>query len=239
MVDDWRDLIHGWLHPGRCVLCGDPGTRRRDLCRHCAGALPSLARPCPGCALPLPAATAPGTLCGRCLRRPPPYDRLLAPLLYAAPADWLVQQLKFGGRLNCGRLLGEILAEHVAGAMPWRPQLLVPMPLHARRLRERGFNQADEIARPLARRLGIAVRNGAVRRVRDTASQAGLGLRERRRNLRGAFLAAPGSLGEDVAIVDDVVTTGASVHELARALRRGGARRIQVWAVCRTDRPPA
>ncbi len=155
----------------------------------------------------------------------------MIPLAYAPPVDRWILDLKFHARLPVAPLLARLLAGRLRGEP--LPTRVIPVPLHPRRLRERGFNQAVEIARPLCRDLGVALDWGAVRRVRATAHQVGADARARRRNVRGAFAAADDLRGLHVAILDDVVTTGATVGELARVLRRAGAARVEVWAVAR------
>ncbi len=173
-------------------------------------------------------------MCGRCLGHRPAFDATVAALLYRFPADVLVQRLKYGCELACASVLGEILAETVA-PLP-RPDLLVPMPLHPDRLRARGFNQAVELARPVARRLGVALAVAACRRVRDTPAQAGLDLSARRRNVRRAFACHADLAGRRVAIVDDVLTSGATVDALAAALRKAGAAEVWAWVAARAPR---
>lgn len=175
-------------------------------------------------------------LCGQCLNHPPPFDAARAPLLYRPPLDWLVQGYKFNQRLAPGRLLGELLARHLAQEVAAMPELIVPVPLHPARLRQRGYNQALELARPLARRFDVPLARGLVRRTRATATQSLLAAEERRRNVRGAFALAAPLTARHVAIVDDVIATGSTVGELARLLRRAGAQRIEVWALARAGR---
>lgn len=213
--------------PGACLLCS-AGVRGAGLCAGCAAELPRPAgAACRVCAEPL---AVPGT-CGRCLKHPPAFDDTVAGALYRFPADVLIQRLKYGGELACADVLGERLAEAV-GAAP-RPDLLVPMPLHPDRLRSRGFNQAVELARPLAHRLGIPLMAAACRRLRDTPAQAGLDLAARRRNVRGAFACDADLAGRHVAVVDDVLTSGATLDALARVLRKAGAARVSAWVAAR------
>lgn len=215
-----------------CLLCG----RRchgAPLCAACLGELPRLpAARCPTCALPTPT----GEVCGACLKRPPRFDRCRAVFVYAFPADVLVQQLKYGSELALAGFLARQLAQEVVSHPP--PDLILPMPLHPRRLGERGFNQAVELGRQLSARLGIPMRLEACRRVRDTPAQAGLDLEARRRNLRGAFHCTD-LKGLRVALLDDVMTTGASLDELAKAAIDAGAAGVQAWVVARTLPPRA
>lgn len=223
----WSRIAHTFLPPV-CALCGAPGLGRFDLCAGCAADLPRIRSACLRCGLPLAA----DAVCGRCLRQPPCYEALRAPYLYAPPLAPLITGLKFGNRLYHARLLGQLLEAGIepAGASP---DCLLPVPLHPTRLRERGFNQAVEIARPIAARLQVPLDRHSVRRNRMTGAQSSLPARRRGANVRGAFTVTGGCPGRHVVIVDDVVTTGHTVNELARTLRRSGVLRVEVWAVAR------
>jgi ComF family protein len=236
MVYRWLKFAQFRLLPPACMWCGQPGLPGLDLCSGCRGDLPLNQPACRRCALPLPASAT--GLCGRCLRAPPPFDRALALLRYQRPAPQWVQALKFGGRLEYARLLGELLADAVAAQLATTPDVIIPVPLHPARQRRRGFNQALELARPVARRLGVPIDTVHCRRLRATAAQAELGARQRRRNVRNAFAVDAALPARRVAIVDDVVTTGHTVGELARALRARGVTFIEVWSVARAA-PPA
>lgn len=238
-VDDCTKLVQSRLFPPLCLLCGAPGAGGIDLCPACLSALPWNVAACLRCAAPLPLPSSPACrggaphVCGQCLNHAPPFDAVLAPLLYRPPLDWLVQGFKFNQRLAPGRLLGHLLRRHLAEHVVTVPDLIVPVPLHPARLRERGYNQALELARPLARQFGIPLAHGLAQRVRATATQSLLSAEERRRNVRGAFALSRPLAASHVAIVDDVIATGSTVGELARLLRRAGAERIEVWAVAR------
>ncbi|MEG3792058.1 ComF family protein [Lysobacter sp. CCNWLW3] len=216
------------LWPARCLVCGERGAGGRDLCRDCARALPWNRCACPRCALPLP---VPAPACGRCMKRPPVLDAARATFVYGAPLDRLLPRLKFHDDLAAGRLLAALMLED-----PGRPApaALVAVPLARARLRERGYDQARELARPLARALGLPLLEGALQRRRDTPPQSSLGALARRRNLRGAFAAefraAPPAR---VLLVDDVMTTGATLHAAAAALRRAGVARVEAWVCAR------
>ena len=174
--------------------------------------------------------------CGACLRRRrPAFDDALAAFEYRFPVDRLVQRFKYAGDFAIGGWLGRCLADAAGSAA--RPALLVAPPLANARLRERGFNQAVELAKIVAREHGIACERSAFSKVRDTSPQPGLGRRDRLANLRDAFRCELRLQGEHVAIVDDVVTTGATADTLARLLRCAGAERVSVWAVARTPEP--
>ncbi|MBT9566889.1 MAG: ComF family protein [Thiobacillus sp.] len=213
--------------PRCCLLCG-AGTASRHLCAGCEGDLPWHRQPCcPQCATPTPG----GQICGACLARPPAYARTVAALAYAFPLDRLIPRLKYHGRLPIVPVLGDFLTCAVT-AQP-RPDRLVPMPLHPGRLRERGFNHATEIARETARALGLPLDTASCRRTRDTPPQMGLKHDARRRNVRGAFSCSNEVSGLHIALVDDVMTTGTSLDELAATLKRAGAREVSCWVVAR------
>jgi ComF family protein len=188
--------------------------------------LPWLGPACPGCARP---GQAPES-CAECSERPPVWARAIVPWAWAFPIDALVTRFKYGGALHYGALLGRLLAEACCGS---RPDGLVPVPLHGARLAERGFNQAHELARPVARALGVPILPDLCRRPVAAPPQAGLGARQRYRNLDGAFTVLPGARGLRLAVIDDVLTTGSTVRALASALLDGGASSVEVWAVAR------
>ncbi len=207
-----------------CLLCGGEGGPEL-LCAACIAELPALPRSCPRCALPSPA----GAVCGSCLTHPPHFDATLALWRYEFPCDGLVQALKYRGRLALAGFFARSLASR---PMP-EVDLIVPMPLHPKRLAERGFNQAFEIARGLARHLRRPVEPRGVLRVKDTLPQTDLPYEERAKNVRGAFLCKPDLSGASVAVLDDVMTTGATLDELARALKRAGATRVENLVIAR------
>jgi ComF family protein len=221
--------VHRWLLPWRCLLCGDAGVEGMDLCADCAAELPRNTSCCAHCALPLP---IPAAQCGRCQRKAPPWDAAWAPFRYAWPLDRLETRFKFSRDLAAGRVLVTMWQHESPHAS--LPQMILPVPLHRRRLRERGYNQAWEMALPLARRLGIPCRHDLLRRVRHTDAQTGLDAVQRRRNLRSAFaLNEDASLPEHIAVLDDVFTTGATLNECVRLLKRAGVLRVDVWALAR------
>jgi ComF family protein len=210
-----------------CLLCIGP-SERTLVCAMCDRALPLLENACARCAVPLAGA---GT-CGECQRREPAFDEALAAFEYRFPVDRLIQRFKYAGDLAVGRWLALRLAERVA--LHEAPDLLVAPPLTASRLRARGFNQAVVIARHVGKRLRVRHSHAAFTKVRDTSPQPELGRRQRLANLRGAFRCELRLSGEHVAIVDDVMTTGATAHALSKLLKAHGASRVSVWAVART-----
>jgi ComF family protein len=221
-----RDFLANLLFGGACFLCR--GSSRALLCDACRAELPGLAAElCPRCALPAPGAA----VCGRCLAEPPAYDATTAALVYDFPADALVHALKFRGELALAPFLGKMLSAKVAGFTVDR---VIPVPLSSERLRSRGYNQSVEIARHVAReKLDV---DACVREV-DGAPQMELPWDERRSNVRGAFSCRRPLGGATVAVVDDVMTTGATLDEMAHTLKRAGAARVVNWVVARTLPP--
>lgn len=218
-----------WLWPARCLLCEMPGTDTRDVCNPCAAALPWNRVACPRCALPL---QHPADACGRCLRSAPPLAHAHATFVYGFPLDRLLPRFKFHDGLVAGRLLSQWMLDGCASLD--RPDALVAIPLHRARLRQRGYDQALELARPLAKSLALPLPRNLLIRARRTQPQSELDALQRRRNLRGAFAVREGvALPPHVALVDDVMTTGATLHAAARALLRAGVERVDAWVCAR------
>ncbi|TMI44775.1 MAG: ComF family protein [Betaproteobacteria bacterium] len=225
-----REFLSNLLFGGSCFLCR--GAARGILCPACDADLPRLAGTlCPRCALPSPGSA----LCGRCLADAPHYDATVAALAYRFPADTLVHALKFRSQLALAPLMGDLLIE----AIRERIDLVVPVPLSRERLRERGYNQAAEIARHVARERRARLELTVVVRERNTRAQADLPWSDRARNVRGAFRCERSLDGAAIAVVDDVMTTGATLDELAATLKRAGAVRVVNWVVARTFPPDA
>ena len=218
------NLNRFWLAQD-CLHC-DAESGRELLCDACREDLPRLAEPCPRCAMP----STGGAICGACLAHAPHFDATVAPWVYDYPVDRLVLALKFQRRLALAPVLARALQKlwH-AGA-----DIIVPMPLHRARLAERGFNQSAEIARCLARSIGVPLALDMLVRIRHTAPQSELPHAERAVNVRGVFSCRREMSGLSVALVDDVMTTGATLDEAARILKRAGAARVENWVAART-----
>jgi ComF family protein len=191
--------------------------------------MPRVGAACPRCALPSDAAA----VCVSCLAAPPPYATTIAAWRYAFPADRLLQAFKYGGQLALAAPLAGALADAIAAQGAAAPDGIVAVPLSRERQRQRGFNHAQEIARGVAALAGVPL-IGGLRRTRDSPPQAGLHQRARSRNVRGAFECTARVGGLTVAIVDDVMTTGATLAAAAEALCDAGARRVDAWVVART-----
>ena len=235
-VDDWFARLGRVLLPTRCLVCGEAGADGHDLCVDCQRALPWNRSACARCGLPMP---EPVASCGRCLKKPPPLDRVHATFRYGFPVDRLLPRFKFHHDLAAGRELAEAMHAALADAISIddeRPQALIAVPLHPKRLRQRGYNQALELARPLAKAFAIPLLHDGLHRIRDIAPQIGLGALARRRNPRGAFAVGTDALPSHIALVDDVMTTGATLYECARVLTRSGVQRVDAWVAARVPR---
>jgi ComF family protein len=226
-----KTLLHK-LFPAACLLCLDAGQGPRlDLCRGCEDDLPRNLSVCPTCAMAVASA---GRVCERCLLRSPAFDGAFVPYRYEFPLVELIHRLKYGGQVSVARILGTLLARRIAERGLPGVDAIVPVPLHPSREVRRGYNQAAEIARFAAELLHLPVEDRLAERVRNTEEQAALPAIVRRVNVSGAFeVRARSPLPASIAIVDDVLTTGATVDALAQAFRRAGCRHIEVWAVAR------
>lgn len=213
----------------RCLVCAEPGHGGLDLCVECCMALPWNLDACRQCGLPL---QGDASHCGACQLSPPPYTLTQSALHYAFPVDRLLPRFKFHGDLAAGTVLATLM--HWALDPSQFPQLLIPVPLHRSRLRQRGYDQALELAKALARECRLPLCRDRLVRRRATQAQTELGADARQLNVRGAFSLRPGvALPAHVALVDDVMTTGATVGECALVLREAGVARVDVWTVAR------
>ncbi len=240
LMPRWPRALARALLPCSCALCGEEA--REPVCAPCTLRYAGRgAQRCPCCANPLGSDELPGQTCAACIAEAPAFDATLAAVDYAAPLDGLVLGLKFGARLPLAPWFGHLLRDAVLAQAGWPlPDLLCPVPLGPRRLAERGFNQALEIARPLASAIGVALQPRLVMRTVETAAQSGVAPRERASNIRGAFEVAPhmASLlhGRHVGVIDDVMTSGHTLNELAATLKAAGAARVSNLVFART--PP-
>jgi len=236
----WPRALAGALLPCSCALCGE--VAGSVVCTPCQARYAVLAGlRCPCCANPLAGVEAAGQRCASCIAEAPCFDATLAAADYAAPLDALVLRLKFGAQLPLAPWFARRLVDAVLAAPGWPlPELLCPVPLGPRRLVERGFNQALEIARPLSAALGVRLQPRLLVRAIDTAAQSGVAPSERAGNIRGAFEVAAEALdlvaGRHIGVVDDVMTSGHTLNEVAATLKRAGAARVSNLVFART--PP-
>lgn len=238
---------------GRCQLCLEPTRSAMDLCDHCIAVLPPNAPACRRCARVFssvsersgsaigPAGTCRDStdekdsdLCGRCQRQVVVIRHTLAYARYEWPVDVMIRQLKYGKKMHFARTMGLLMSSQLARAGTPSVDVLIPIPLAVPRWRTRGFNQAEEIARPLAKRLGLALDCQLLVRHRQTNTQAGLSKRQRKENIRGCFSCTAAVLPKRYVLIDDVMTTGATAHEAAKTLLAAGAVSVDIWVFART-----
>jgi len=235
MVYNWLNYIQSRLTPAFCLLCGHAAAQDL-LCDTCRDSLPLADCRCQRCAVHLPAQGA--TLCGQCITKPPPQDAAYSAFRYHAPIRALLQDLKYSHRLHLGNWLADRFCETLAlHRHPIQVDCLIPVPLHPNRQRLRGFNQATELARRINRKLNLQLETACIQRHRSTPKQTGLDMRERKQNLRGAFSLDKSCLPQSCALVDDVVTTGATSRELAALLKDNGVQHVEIWSIARADAP--
>jgi len=221
------------VYPPRCVLCGCHGFGDMDICEDCYQDLPWIGSACVQCAIPLSQHGGDHLKCGLCLKEAPLFDRSFSLFSYEKEAVTLIHQLKFNEKLANSRLLGNMLADAIDKNAIELPDCILPVPLYKKRLRQRGFNQSIELARPVANTFGIPLDLRSVKRMRDTQSQTELDKKQRRKNIRAAFEVMEPLSSQHVVVVDDVVTTTSTVNEIARILKRAGVRRVDVWSIAR------
>ncbi len=236
--------------PCCCVLCGLDSDSIYGLCRYCESCLPFMGSFCNCCGLAFPAHSAENTLCGTCLLRPPNFNFCRSVFHYRTPVDALITEFKFRAGFSATHALIhflslEFISYYQATA---HPQLLIPVPLHSQRIRERGFNQSLEIARAISRSTGIPVDHSLVVRRKNTAPQIQMkSARARKQNLRHAFSVraekcSDGASKVDIdnvkhiAVIDDVVTTTATISALSKCLTNAGIDRVDAWSVARVSR---
>ena len=217
--------------PARCLICRQPAQTGLALCSSCHAELPYNDISCTHCAQPL---AAQGMVCGHCQQFPPHYNQAFSPLLYKDQARQLLLELKFQGKLRNARLLAKLFYEQLPANE--QPEVLIPVPLHPKRLRERGYNQSLELARELAKLTAIPFDAQSARRNRYTERQADLPLKDKKGNVKNAFEIIGNLKTKHVAIIDDVMTSGHTVDEFARVLIKSGVEKVDVWVMARAGR---
>lgn len=226
----------GLLLPSSCVLCDCSVSRAISLCESCENDLPILMDACKQCGLPLDTANENNAVCGHCLHTSTSVDYTLCLYHYQEPLDYLITTLKYKQQLSHAAILGNLLLGRLQKqAIEDFPDCIIPVPLHKNRLVKRGFNQSLEIARPVAKKFNIPIDVKSVRRKRQTLAQAELNATQRKKNVRGCFEIRSEGLVKyrHVVIIDDVVTTGSTINELAKQLKQSGVQKVGVWSIAR------
>ena len=237
----YKHQVYIWLNNIQtCLICDEATQSTQCVCNVCETELPWLMEHCDVCALPLPME---GLICGQCQKNPPAFKQVIAPWSYSFPIDILISRFKHQARWPLGQMLAWLLAQHLQHRFDntelVRPECLLPVPMARKRLRERGYNQALMLARWLGSDLNIPHDEQLLLRPHETVAQQALDAKNRKRNLLGAFALAPDAQvqGRHFALVDDVLTTGATAHSLARLLMNAGAKQVDVYCLARTPKP--
>ena len=234
MIKPLASMLFNQLMPLHCLLCHADVQQHPAICSHCHEQLPWLTSSCAVCSIALPEGVS--GPCGECQSSKRAYTRVHALFEYAQPLDDLITRMKFGQQLGTARLLGELLLDYFREhSINLDGFAILPVPLHKLRLRERGYNQSLEIARPLAKALRLPLLTTAVQRQQPTRAQSGLSAKARVRNLKSAFSVSEKALAASVLIVDDVITTGATIDELSKTLSKAGVEKIEIATIARAS----
>jgi len=218
---------------GHCLSCHQPLSLFQDFCLACIDSLPYLQSHCPGCGEPRPNHVKEDLLCGQCQQRPRPFASVHALFHYQRPIATYIQQLKYRHRLDLARTLGLLMAKNIKSTGK-TADLLIPVPLHRSRLRSRGYNQALELARPIAKNLVLPLNYKSLVRTRKTKSQTKLSTNARRKNIRDAFAVIDNKVaGKRIALIDDVFTTGLTAENATQTLLKAGATSVECWVLAR------
>lgn len=232
----WCDEIFNWLLPSYCLLCHIT-TNKQLLCAECYADLPWLKNACPCCANLLPDHTQ-ETICGNCLSHPPMFHATIALFAYEFPITQLILKLKFQQKLVYARLFAELFIEKLQKyyAQLDFPEMIIPVPLHPSRLHERGYNQSLEIARTIGKTLNIQLDTKSCQRIKATLRQSSIPAHQRKKNIKKAFAITSNLQNKHIAILDDVVTTGNTIAELARIFKNSGVKTIDIWCCAHTQK---
>ena len=231
----YRRILPSITPESFCVLCGEVcgGSSQSLICEPCLSDLPVITTPCSVCSVTLSAKDSAG-MCGSCLQTKPFYQKSVIPLEYTFPITELIKQLKYNDKLLFSEILSQSVLDKIRQESRPLPEVIIPVPLHPFRLMKRGFNQSALIAKNISTELNIPIDLKSCRRIRNTLQQTGFNKSKRKKNIRNAFSVSSKFSAKHVAILDDVVTTGSTVNELARVLQQAGAETIEVWACART-----
>ena len=232
MVNNWLNIIQHSLIPPTCILCGSAGFDYQDICQGCFNDLTRNIHRCYCCAEIFESPITSPRLCGHCISRPPIFDETHAPFIHQSIIRYLITTLKFNRQYKNARLLASLLVSHINKTAEM-PDLIIPVPLHKQRFHERGFNQSLEIALILSKQLNVPLNNTSCIRHRNTPHQINLHAKQRKNNIKNAFKIISPITADHVVILDDVMTTGSTVNELAKVLKKAGVTRVDVWVCAR------
>ena len=231
MVNNWLDIIQDCLFPPTCILC-NLSSDTFDICEPCAISLEKNTNCCYRCGETFESSINIPTICGKCIYTPPAYDETHAPYIFHSGIRYLIHTLKFHNSYKNSRLLGKLISDSIKNTVEL-PELIIPVPLHPIRYRQRGFNQSLEIARTVSKELNIPLDYSSCQRKKYTLQQSALPAKQRRKNIRNAFVISRPINADHVVILDDVMTTGTTVNELAATLKKAGVSRVDIWVCAR------
>lgn len=232
-VNNWINIIQYSLFPPSCIFCDKKAESFLDLCNACRKGLLSLDTQCTCCAQPLEIQSTKQQICGRCQKIPRAFNKVYAPYLHQGEVRYLINQLKFEKSYKNSRILGLLLSDFLITEKAALPDIIVPVPLHTQRYRQRGYNQTLEIAKVISNELCIPIEYKNCLRAQNTPHQISLSLKQRHKNIKGAFTVKRPITAKHIAILDDVMTTGATANELAKTLKAAGAKQVDVWICAR------
>lgn len=238
LIDQSINPVIRYFSSGVCLLCQSATHRPLDLCLECEDDMPTLINACVQCASPLPQSTKNKQYCGACLLSPLKPYRVFSPFIYKPPIDRLIAQLKFKHHLTVATVLGQLMVNKLQKIYQSEgnyPSLMIPIPLHAERLKERGFNQALELARVINRKIPIPLDYQNCIRIKKTLSQTGLSANERAKNIKNAFILKKPLNTAHICLIDDVLTTGHTAFSLSEILLKNGAKHIDIWSCARAS----
>jgi ComF family protein len=229
-MNNWLNKIQQIFYPYTCFICNEAGDNDLDLCVKCRSNLKAIGTTCRICGIAMH--TERSLTCGRCLAKKPHFDSIITLYEYDETSKQLIQALKFNSKHNCARTMGRLMSAGFRhhGTLP---DAILAVPLHKKRLRDRGFNQSQLIAQHLHQQLNIPLLNNTCTRTINTASQTTLKAKERRKNLSNAFSYNNQQFVNSIAVIDDVVTTGSTANEIAKTLKNAGVKHIEIWAFAR------
>lgn len=231
-VNNWCNIIQYSLLPPSCILCGNKGMQYMDLCQSCYNELPMLGNHCYCCAKAFASDSANLQLCGECQKKHPAFDRTYTAFAHQGAIRYLINHCKFKGIYKYTRLLGMLLANFLVKNTEL-PELIIPVPLHPKRYRQRGFNQTLEISKIISQQLSIPIDNHCCLRVKNTSHQIALDNQQRHKNINNAFHMQSTPKALHIAILDDVLTTGATANEMTKEIKATGINRVDVWVCAR------
>ena len=236
--------ILDFFYPPRCQLCASSQNLccSNQLCTACMSDIRLNKVACQICAVPIGFSSfesgLQSTICAQCTTSRPVFDSSWSPFIYAQPLEWMIQQLKFNAKLNIAPLLSSLMEVSMPQSLykEMKPDVIIPMPLHNKRLKQRGFNQSYLLIKPIAKKINLPIDLSSCERVRDTEHQTGKNALQRKLNIKNAFKFINTNNYQHVVIFDDVVTTGSSVSELSKTLKNAGVKRVDIWSLARAEK---